>query len=76
MGDPAAEALLAGLDDEVGSVGSQDTTDTDSDTEAAIEEVPCSMAPAPAPAPARLLSARSRVCRTHRTCACYQPAVA
>lgn len=40
MGDPAAEALLAGLDDEVGSVGSQDTTDTDSDTEAAIEEVP------------------------------------
>ena len=40
VGDPAAEALLAGLDDEVGSVGSQDTTDTDSDTEAAIEEVP------------------------------------
>lgn len=51
VGDSAAEALLAGLDDEVGSVGSQDTTDTDSDTEAAIEEVhphhaPCSHLPA------------------------------
>jgi syndecan 1 len=38
-GDPAAEPLLAGLDDEVGSVGSEDTTDCDSDMEAAIGEV-------------------------------------
>lgn len=39
MGDSAADPLLAGMDDEVGSVGSQDTTDTDTDTEAEIEAV-------------------------------------
>ena len=39
MGDSAADPLLAGLEDEVGSIGSQDTTDTDTDTEAEIEAV-------------------------------------
>jgi hypothetical protein len=63
VGDPASEALLGGLDDEVGSVGSQDTNDTDSDTEAAIEEV--SSATPMQPAGACVLSTHTRLMFTH-----------